>query len=114
MALVVAVRAEQAASDALRRCDLLEHGLDSRNAERRLAERALTVVKRPLTIVVPPGTLLDPAAPLRDQIDIDSMDFLNFVTAVHKQLGVPIPELDYPRLASLDGAVHYVLAKLAK
>jgi acyl carrier protein len=55
---------------------------------------------------------LDPAAPLRDQIDIDSMDFLNFVTAVHKQLGVPIPELDYPRLATLNGAVHYVLAKL--
>ncbi len=55
---------------------------------------------------------LDPEQSLRDQIDIDSMDFLNFVTAVHKQLGVPIPELDYPRLASLNGAVHYVLAKL--
>lgn len=41
------------------------------------------------------------------------MDFLNFVTAVHKQLGVPIPELDYPRLSSLDGTVHYVMAKLA-
>ncbi len=59
-------------------------------------------------------TDLDPVAPLRDQIDIDSMDFLNFVTAVHKQLGVPIPELDYPRLSSLDGAVHYVMAKLGK
>ncbi|ANX03592.1 acyl carrier protein [Immundisolibacter cernigliae] len=55
---------------------------------------------------------LDPEQSFRDQIDIDSMDFLNFVTAVHKQLGVPIPELDYPRLASLNGAVHYVLAKL--
>ncbi len=55
---------------------------------------------------------LDPEQSFRDQIDIDSMDFLNFVTAVHKQLGVPIPELDYPRLASLNGAVHYLLAKL--
>jgi acyl carrier protein len=55
---------------------------------------------------------IDPAQSFRDQLDIDSMDFLNFVTAVHKQLGVPIPELDYPRLASLNGAVHYVLAKL--
>ncbi len=55
---------------------------------------------------------IDPEQNFRDQLDIDSMDFLNFVTAVHKQLGVPIPELDYPRLASLDGAVHYVLAKL--
>jgi len=56
---------------------------------------------------------IDPEQSFRDQLDIDSMDFLNFVTAVHKQLGVPIPELDYPRLASLSGAVHYVLAKLA-
>ena len=56
---------------------------------------------------------IDPEQSFRDQLDIDSMDFLNFVTAVHKQLGVPIPELDYPRLASLNGAVHYLLAKLA-
>ena len=55
---------------------------------------------------------IDPEQSFRDQLDIDSMDFLNFVTAVHKQRGVPIPELDYPRLASLNGAVHYVLAKL--
>jgi acyl carrier protein len=55
---------------------------------------------------------IDPEQSFRDQLDIDSMDFLNFVTAVHKQLGVPIPELDYPRLASLNGAVHYILAKL--
>ena len=55
---------------------------------------------------------IDPEQSFRDQLDIDSMDFLNFVTAVHKQLSVPIPELDYPRLASLNGAVHYVLAKL--
>jgi acyl carrier protein len=55
---------------------------------------------------------IDPEQSFRDQLDMDSMDFLNFVTAVHKQLGVPIPELDYPRLASLNGAVHYVLAKL--
>jgi acyl carrier protein len=55
---------------------------------------------------------IDPEQSFRDQLDIDSMDFLNFVTAVHKQLGVPIPELDYPRLASLNGAVHYLLARL--
>ncbi|MBC7162383.1 MAG: acyl carrier protein [Immundisolibacter sp.] len=55
---------------------------------------------------------IDPEQSFRDQLDIDSMDFLNFVTAVHKQLGVPIPELDYPRLASLNGAVHYLMKKL--
>lgn len=78
--------------------------------ETELRERLLAI----LVAIAPEAreTELDPAAPLRDQIDIDSMDFLNFVTAVHKQLGVPIPELDYPRLSSLDGAVHYVMAKL--
>ncbi len=51
---------------------------------------------------------IDPEQSFRDQLDIDSMDFLNFVTAVHKQLGVPIPELE----ASLNGAVHYLMKKL--
>lgn len=47
----------------------------------------------------------------RDQLDLDSMDFLNFVTALHERLGVSIPEADYPRLATLDTAVAYLLAK---
>ena len=46
-------------------------------------------------------------------LDIDSMDFLNFVTAIHHRLGVDIPEIDYPKLVTLDGAVHYLEAKLA-
>ena len=54
---------------------------------------------------------LDPAADLREAIDIDSMDFLNFVIAVHHRLGVDIPELDYPKLVTLDGAVTYLEAK---
>ena len=55
---------------------------------------------------------LDPAADLREAIDIDSMDFLNFVIAVHHRLGVDIPELDYPKLVTLDGAVSYLEAKI--
>lgn len=39
---------------------------------------------------------LDPTLDLREQLDIDSMDLLNFITAIHKQLGVNIPEADYP------------------
>jgi acyl carrier protein len=35
---------------------------------------------------------LDPGADLRDALDIDSMDFLNFVIALHRRLGVDIPE----------------------
>jgi acyl carrier protein len=58
-------------------------------------------------------TTLDPSADLREALDIDSMDFLNFVIAVHRRLGVDIPELDYPKLATLDGAVTYLKAKVA-
>ena len=57
---------------------------------------------------------IDPAAPLRDQLDIDSMDFLNFVIALHKSLGVDIPEQDYPTLATLDGCVEYLKSILPR
>ncbi len=57
-------------------------------------------------------TTIDPTADLREALDIDSMDFLNFVTAIHHRLGVDVPELDYPKLITLDGAVKYLEAKL--
>ena len=43
-------------------------------------------------------------AELRDELDLDSMDFLNFVAALHERTRIDIPEADYPRLATLDGA----------
>ena len=55
---------------------------------------------------------VDPAANLREVMDIDSMDFLNFITAIHHRLGIDIPEIDYPKLATLDGAVAYLGTKL--
>ena len=55
---------------------------------------------------------LDPRADLREALDINSMDFLNFVTAVHHRLNVEIPELDYPKLVTLDGAVAYLHSKV--
>jgi acyl carrier protein len=54
---------------------------------------------------------LEPDLPLRDQVEIDSMDFLRFIMELHTQLGIEVPEADYPRLASLAGAVNYVAAK---
>lgn len=56
---------------------------------------------------------IDPAVNFRDQMDFDSMDFLNFVIAVHERLGVDIPEADYPKLSSLKGCVSYLAARLA-
>jgi acyl carrier protein len=57
----------------------------------------------------PKGLRLD--APLRDQIDLDSMDFLNFIIALHDRLGVEIPEVDYSKLLSVSAIVAYVDAK---
>ncbi len=50
---------------------------------------------------------------LRDQTDLDSMDFLNFVVGLHAALGVEIPEADYPRLESIEGIVGYLRERLA-
>jgi acyl carrier protein len=55
---------------------------------------------------------LDTSAEFRDQFDFDSMDMLNFVTALHQRLGVDVPESDYPQLGSVDGAVRYLGARL--
>ena len=50
----------------------------------------------------------DPDADLRESFDLDSMDFLNLIIALHKRLGIDIPEADYPRLRTLDGAIAYL------
>lgn len=55
---------------------------------------------------------LAPDKSFRDQLDIDSMDFLNYVIALHEALKIDIPESDYPRLISVDGAVGYLAQKL--
>ncbi len=47
----------------------------------------------------------------RDQLDLDSMDVLNFVIALHAALGVEIPEADYPGLATLEACVAYLVAR---
>jgi len=50
---------------------------------------------------------------LRDQIDLDSMDWLNVLVAVNEKLHVDIPEADYGKLVTLDNLVAYLRAKLA-
>lgn len=53
-----------------------------------------------------------PGTSFRDELDLDSMDFLNFVLALHERLGVDIPEADYPRLSTLDDAVGYLAGRI--
>ena len=57
---------------------------------------------------------IDPNSDLRESLDIDSMDFLNFIMALHKTLGVNVPEKDYQQLVTLSGAVHYLEARLSR
>ncbi len=49
--------------------------------------------------------------PLRDQLGLDSMDFLDIVMELRKQHKIEVPEADYPELASMKSTVEYLLPK---
>lgn len=51
---------------------------------------------------------VDSGTPLRDQVDLDSMDWLNFLVGLHDRLGVDIPEADYRKLVTLDDLLAYL------
>jgi acyl carrier protein len=53
-----------------------------------------------------------PGKLLREQVDLDSMDWLNFLVALHERFKVEIPEGDYRKLATLDQVVAYLAAKV--
>jgi acyl carrier protein len=53
---------------------------------------------------------VDPSAPLQEEMDLDSMDFLRLVTALYDATGIDVPERDYPRLATVDGFIDYMAA----
>lgn len=52
-----------------------------------------------------------PDVRLRDQLDLDSMDFLDIVMELRKKHGIEVPEADYPELASLDSCAAYLTPK---
>ena len=54
---------------------------------------------------------IKPEVNLRDQMDLDSMDFLDIVMELRKQHGIEVPEEDYPKLASLDSCAEYLTPK---
>jgi acyl carrier protein len=57
-------------------------------------------------------TSLKPGEALRDQLDLDSMDFLDIVMELRKRYQIQIPEADYPQLATLDSCVNYLMPRL--
>jgi acyl carrier protein len=73
------------------------------------------IVRTVLAQIAPEAELetLAPDTDLREELDIDSMDFLNFVIGLHEATGVDIPERDYPQLATLGGCTGYLRAHAA-
>jgi len=55
---------------------------------------------------------IDSEKPLRDQIDLDSMDFLDIVMELRKRYSVEVPEQDYQELESMSSTVNYLLPKM--
>lgn len=51
---------------------------------------------------------LDSEQTFRDQLGIDSIDYLNFIVGLEERLGLRIAEVDYPRLSSLGGCLDYL------
>jgi acyl carrier protein len=69
-----------------------------------------TTIRRVVGRFAPEADLdaLDPDAPLQEALELDSMDFLNLMIAVHDETGVDVPEADYGRVATLADLVEYV------
>ncbi len=53
---------------------------------------------------------LDPSTDIREELDLVSVDFLNFVVSLNNQLGVEVPEADYAKLRTLEGCLTYLTA----
>jgi acyl carrier protein len=81
------------------------------SADRAALSDTVLGVLRSIAPEVEPGAIA-PAGPLRHQVDLDSMDWLNFLVGLHARLGVSIPEVDYAQLVTLDNVLDYLLARL--
>lgn len=55
---------------------------------------------------------MEPTLALRDQVDLDSMDWLQFLIGLHAEFGIDIPESDYSKLRTLDDLLDYLGARL--
>jgi acyl carrier protein len=76
----------------------------------QLAARVLELVTGIAPDVEPASVI--PGIDFRDQFDFDSMDTLNFAIALHRDLGVEVPESDYSQLASVDKCVAYLAERV--
>ena len=80
-----------------------------------IPEEVVVAIKDIIETIAPDEDLsnLDNSEHLRDQIDLDSMDFLDIVMELRKLYGAQVPEEDYKELATIDGCVSYLHPLLA-
>jgi acyl carrier protein len=78
-------------------------------------ERTRTILAEVLHRIAPEVDLdeVDPAGDLQEEMDLDSMDFLNLVVGLHERTGIEIPERDYPLVSTLEGCVTYLAERMA-
>lgn len=71
-------------------------------------------VLRALAAIAPDRdpSVVDRRADVREALDLDSLDVLRFVRALHEALGVDVPERDYPLVCTIEGCVSYLSARL--
>ncbi len=74
---------------------------------------AIKLIRTVIHEVAPEAELgeVQPQETLQEALDMDSIDFLNFVIGLHDRTGLEIPERDYPELATLEGCVGYLTSR---
>ncbi len=79
-------------------------------------EEIRTLVLRELSNIAPEidPAQIDPAANVRDQVDLDSMNVLDLMIAIHAATGVEIPEADYPKILTLNDFASYLGPRINK
>jgi acyl carrier protein len=82
------------------------------NEDRRALADAVLALLRSIAPEVESDTIAS-ARPLRRQVDLDSMDWLNFMVALNERFGVQIAEADYARLVCLDDVLDELQRRLA-
>jgi acyl carrier protein len=77
-------------------------------------EEIKALVLRELSNIAPEidSSRIDPAVNVRDQVDLDSMNVLDLMIAIHQATGVEIPEADYPKILTLNDFVAYLRPRL--
>ena len=73
-------------------------------------EVAQHVVRDVLAQIAPEADLdaMDQTAQLQEELDLDSINFLDLMAGIHERTGVDIPERDYPMVATFAGCVSYL------